>query len=147
MERCEFRDDKDAVTLFTYPQGQFSGKTAYFYTRDHLGSIREMFNAKGTIVARFDYDPYGRSTTVINNTLPDFNFTGLYRHSGGNLDLAVYRAYDPDLGRWRECQKLQRIGDMPGPQMWKGRWRHQIGFRLPFQQQGDIAIQPRFCFR
>jgi len=37
---------------------------------------------------------------VISNTLPDFNFTGLYRHAASNLDLAVYRAYDPDLGRW-----------------------------------------------
>ena len=55
---------------------------------------------KGAIVARFDYDPYGRSTSVISTTLPDFNFTGLYRHSASNLDLAVYRAYDPDLGRW-----------------------------------------------
>jgi RHS repeat-associated protein len=100
MERCEFRDDKDAVTLFVYPQGQYSGKTAYFYTRDHLGSIREMFNTKGTIVARFDYDPYGRSTAVVSSTLPDFNFARLYCHSAGNLDLAVYRAYDPDLGRW-----------------------------------------------
>jgi RHS repeat-associated protein len=102
MEKCEFRDDRDAVTLFVYPQGQVSGKTSYFYTRDHLGSIREMRSAsgKGAIVARFDYDPYGRSTAVINNTLPDFNFTGLYRHSASNLDLAVYRAYDPDLGRW-----------------------------------------------
>jgi len=102
MEKCEFRDASDAVTLFVYPQGQFSGKTPYFCTRDHLGSIREMRSGsgKGAIVARFDYDPYGRSTAVISNTLPDFNFTGLYRHSTSNLDLAVYRAYDPDLGRW-----------------------------------------------
>src|SRR5207245_2378946 len=41
MERCEFRDDKDAVTLFVYPQGQFSGKTPYFYTRGHWGCMRE----------------------------------------------------------------------------------------------------------
>src|SRR4029077_4231253 len=101
MEKCEFRDASDAVTLFVYPQGQVSGSTPYFYTRDHLGSIREMRSTgkKGAIVARFDYDPYGRSTAVISNTLPAFNFTGYYRHSASNLDLAVYRAYDPDLGR------------------------------------------------
>src|SRR5262249_23571486 len=40
MERCEYRDAKDAVTLRLYPQGQYSGTTPYFYTRDHLGSIR-----------------------------------------------------------------------------------------------------------
>jgi RHS repeat-associated protein len=102
MEKCEFRDASDAVTLFVYNQGQVSGSTPYFYTRDHLGSIREMRSTgkKGAVVARFDYDPYGRSTAVISSTLPDFNFTGLYRHAASNLDFAVYRAYDPDLGRW-----------------------------------------------
>jgi RHS repeat-associated protein len=100
MERCEFRDANDSIAAFAYPQGQFSGNRAYYYTRDHLGSVREMFKSNGTAVARYDYDPWGRSTTVINNTLPDFNFTGLYRHSASNLDLAVYRAYDPNLGRW-----------------------------------------------
>jgi RHS repeat-associated protein len=109
MEKCEFRDANDAVTLFAYPQGQFSGSSAYFYTRDHLGSIREMRSTgkKGAVVARFDYDPYGRSTAVISNTLPDFNFTGLYRHATSNLDLAVYRAYDPDLGRWLSRDPLK----------------------------------------
>jgi RHS repeat-associated protein len=59
-----------------------------------------MFTGGGTVVARYDYDPYGRSTTVLGTTPTDFNFTGLYRHSKSNLDLAVFRAYDPDLGRW-----------------------------------------------
>ncbi|HAF15733.1 MAG TPA: hypothetical protein DCK99_18980 [Blastocatellia bacterium] len=59
-----------------------------------------MVDASGTVLARYDYDSWGRSTTVINTNKPDFNFTGLYRHSKSNLDLATYRAYDPDLGRW-----------------------------------------------
>jgi RHS repeat-associated protein len=100
MEQCELRNASDAIIVFAYRQGQFRGGTAYYYSRDHLGSIREMFKSNGTIVARFDYDPWGRSTTVINTTLPDFNYTGLYRHSASNLDFATYRAYDPDLGRW-----------------------------------------------
>ena len=99
LERCEYRDDKDAVTLRVYPQGEYGGATPYYYTRDHLGSIREMLKSDGNVVGRYDYDPYGRSTTL-KNTVPDFNFTGLYRHSASNLDFAVYRAYDPDLGRW-----------------------------------------------
>jgi len=112
MDKCEFRDASDAVSSFIYPQGEVRGSTSYFYTRDHLGSIREMRSTgkKGAIVARFDYDPYGRSTTVVNNTLPDFNFTGLYRHSASNLDLAVYRAYDPDLGRWLSRDPIEEYG-------------------------------------
>jgi len=100
QEKCEFRDASDAVTLRVYPQGQHNGTTAYFFTRDHLGSIREMFTGGGTVVAQYEYDPYGRSTTITGTTPTDFNFTGLYRHSKSNLDLAGRRAYDPDLGRW-----------------------------------------------
>jgi len=40
-EMVEYRDATDAVTQRNYKQGQYVGTTAYFYTRDHLGSIRE----------------------------------------------------------------------------------------------------------
>src|ERR1043166_9303050 len=110
MEKCEFRDANDAVTLMAYPQGQYIGTTKYFYFRDHLGLIREMMRSNGTIVARFDYDPWGRSTIVLNTVLPDFNFTGLYRHSTSNLDFAVYRAYDPELGRWLSRDPIGESG-------------------------------------
>jgi RHS repeat-associated protein len=112
MEKCEFRDGNDAVTLFVYPQGQHTGTTKFFYSRDHLGSIREMLKSDGTVVGRYDYDPWGRSTTVINTTLPDLNFTGLYRHSKSNLDLAAYRAYDPDLGRWLSRDPIEENGGL-----------------------------------
>jgi uncharacterized protein RhaS with RHS repeats len=29
---------------------------ANYYTRDHLGSVRELLNSSGTIVARYGYD-------------------------------------------------------------------------------------------
>jgi RHS repeat-associated protein len=98
---------RDGVTLRVYPQGELSGNKPNFYTRDHLGSIREMFGSTGTVVARYDYDPYGRSTTILGTTPTDMTFTGLYRHSKSNLDLAVHRAYDADLGRWLSRDPLQ----------------------------------------
>src|ERR1043166_5126877 len=109
-DKCEFRDVNAAVTLFAYPQGQHVGTIKYFYFRDHVGSIREMMKSNGTLVARFDYDPWGRSTAVMNTTLPDFNYTGLYRHSASNLDFAVYRAYDPGLGRWLNRDPIGESG-------------------------------------
>jgi len=111
-EMVEFRDATDAVTQRNYKQGQYVGTTAYFYTRDHLGSIREMFTGGGTVVARYDHDPYGRSTTVLGATPTDFNFTGLYRHLKSNLDLATYRAYDPDLGRWINQDPIEELGGL-----------------------------------
>lgn len=71
-----------------------------------------MFTGGGTVVARYDYDPYGRSTTVLGTTPTDFNFTGLYRHGKSNLDLATYRAYDPDLGRWLSRDPIAEKGGL-----------------------------------
>jgi len=78
-EKCENRDANDVVTLRVYPQGQYSNATPYFYSRDHLGSIREMIKSNGTVVARNGYDPWGRFTALTNTVKPDFNFTGLYQ--------------------------------------------------------------------
>ena len=63
------------------------------------------------MAGRYDYDPYGRSTTV-KNTVPDFNFTGLYHHAASNLDFATYRAYDPDLGRWLNRDPIGEAGGL-----------------------------------
>jgi RHS repeat-associated protein len=110
MEQCEFRDANDSVTLSVYPEGQYSGNKTYYYSRDHLRSIREMRNNSDKVVARYDYDPYGRSTTVIGTTPTDYNFTGFYRHSASNLDLAVRRPYDPDLARWLSRDPIGEAG-------------------------------------
>ncbi|HEV2805455.1 MAG TPA: RHS repeat-associated core domain-containing protein [Chthoniobacterales bacterium] len=111
-DKCEFRDAADAVTLRLYPQGELSGTKPNFYTRDHLGSIREMFGSTGTVGGRYDYDPYGRSTTLLATTPTDMNFTGLYRHAKSNLDLATQRAYDPDLGRWLSRDPIAERGGL-----------------------------------
>lgn len=112
QEKCEFRDATNAVTLRIYAQGQHNGTTPFFYTRDHLGSIHEMLKGAGTVVARYDYDPYGRSTTILGTTPTDMNFTGLYRHAKSNLDLAAYRTYDPDLGRWLSRDPIAEKGGL-----------------------------------
>jgi hypothetical protein len=76
----------------------FTLKSSDFYTRDHLGSIREMVASNGsTIACRYSYDPYGRRTKVSGALDCDFGFTGHYWHAPSSLYLAPYRAYDPGL--------------------------------------------------
>ena len=112
QEKLEFRDATDAVTMRIFSQGQHNGTTPYFFTRDHLGSVREVLSGGGTVVARHDYDPFGHSTTILATIPTDMNFTGLYRHSKSNLDLAVFRAYDPDLGRWLNRDPIAEQGGL-----------------------------------
>ena len=98
---CEERDGSGSSVLRRFfHQGVQEGTDAYFYTRDHLGSIREMTDSSGAVRARYGYDPYGRQTKLSGDKDASFGFTGHFRHSASGLDLAPYRAYDSSLGRW-----------------------------------------------
>jgi RHS repeat-associated protein len=75
-------------------------RVSYYYTFDHLRSVRELTNSSGTIQARYDYDPYGRTTLVSGTNLSDKQYAGMYIHQASGLDLTKYRAYDPNTARW-----------------------------------------------
>ena len=100
----EERDATNTVTRRYFAQGEqriVSGTTTnYFYTQDHLGSIREMIDASGTIQARYSYDPYGRTTLVSGTNLATFQYAGMYMHQTSGLYLTMFRAYDPNTARW-----------------------------------------------
>ncbi|MFC7335848.1 RHS repeat domain-containing protein [Haloferula chungangensis] len=95
---------------------------SYFYTRDHLGSVREVVKQDGSLQARYDYDAYGKRTTITQ--VPaylggcDFGYTGHFTRAAlvagkTELVLAHYRAYDPNLGRWLSPDPLENVtGEM-----------------------------------
>ena len=83
-----------------FGQGEQISGTNYYFTRDHLGSVREVTGATGIILARYDYDPYGRMTGVSGGFNADFGYAGMYYHAATGLNLTLYRAYNADLGRW-----------------------------------------------
>ena len=62
---------ENATGSVQYSYKNASGK-GYYYTRDHLGSVREMTDGSGTIQARYDYDAYGRVTTITGTVPSDF---------------------------------------------------------------------------
>lgn len=103
-EICEERTAAGSLVKRFFPQGvkieSGANPGSYFYTRDHLGSIRELVDASGAIRARYEYDPYGVRTKVIGDLDADFGFTGHLTHAVTGLCLTWYRAYDPRLGRW-----------------------------------------------
>ncbi len=82
----------------------------YYYSRDHLGSIREVTSASGVVKARYDYDAWGNQTVVTGNMSFDFGYTGHYRHAASNLYLAPYRAYDPGFARWLNRDPIAETG-------------------------------------
>ena len=109
---AEERTSSGAVTRRFFGQGEQIGGTNYYFTRDHLGSVREMTDATATVRARYEYDPYGRRTRVEGSIDADFGFTGHYVHSPSGLHLALFRAYDADTGRWLSRDPIAEKGGL-----------------------------------
>jgi len=114
LSLCDERDATGTtVTRRFFAQGMQEGSSAYFYTRDHLGSIREMTDTSGAVRARYDYDPFGRRTKVSGDKDAAFGYTGHFMHATSGLTLAPYRAYSAALGRWISEDPLGlRAGDL-----------------------------------
>ncbi len=92
----EMRDSTGTQVLKRfYSQGeqQVNGtqSTPYYYTKDHLGSVREVTDSTGTVQAQFDYDPYGRQRQIQGTFQPTFGYTGQFQETttGLNLHMAV----------------------------------------------------------
>jgi RHS repeat-associated protein len=117
--QISFEPDLSAETAtgsvqFSYETA--SGQTNY-YTRDHLGSVREMLNSSGTIVSRLGYDVYGNTTVVSGTTLPTMGYAGMYWHQPSGLYLtnagdgtSTGRPYDTKTGRWPSRDPIAEAG-------------------------------------
>jgi RHS repeat-associated protein len=110
MTICEEKNASDTVTKSYFAQGvQLSGGN-YYYTRDHLGSIRELTDVNANVEAEYSYDPYGRQTETSGTMSADFGFTGQYYDQPSGLLLAPYRGYSAALGRWISRDPLGERG-------------------------------------
>ena len=78
------------------------GNTNYFFTTDHLGSVREVTDSSKNVKAAYDYSPYGIRTQKYSSGGLDVQegYTGHWYHKDSMVHLAMFRAYDTEIGRW-----------------------------------------------
>jgi RHS repeat-associated protein len=81
-----------------------------FYTRDHLGSLRELVDQSGVIRAIYQYDDWGNRTKPEGDLDADFGYTGHFEHAPSGLTLAPYRGYNARLGRWLSRDPIKEEG-------------------------------------
>jgi RHS repeat-associated protein len=84
----------------------------YYPTYDGNGNVSEYLDATGTVVAHYEYDPFGRTTVATGAKAQDFTHrfstkpldptTGLYYYG--------YRYYDPVTGRWPSRDPIEEEG-------------------------------------
>jgi RHS repeat-associated protein len=108
------------VSRTHYYGGFVDGTKNYQTTTDHLGNVREVIAANaaagtlGSVVARYDYSAYQKpvkvSGTTVNASL--LINSRYYHHEASGLELALYRAYDPELGRWISEDPLGEEGGL-----------------------------------
>jgi RHS repeat-associated protein len=110
-EICEERTSAGAASKRFFAQGvrveTEGARGDYFYTRDHLGSVREVTDSSGSVRARYSYDPFGRRTRLSGDLDSDFGFAGMFWSSNASLNLTRFRAYDPVVGRWLSRDPLE----------------------------------------
>jgi RHS repeat-associated protein len=98
---CEERaSDGTTVTRRSFPQGEQVNGTSRHFTTDHLGSVTEATDGSATVLARYAFDPWGRRTLVAGTDVTSVGFTGKRWQGGAGVGLTLYRAYDPEVGRW-----------------------------------------------
>jgi RHS repeat-associated protein len=110
---CEVRDSGGTNVLnqfFNY--GEVISGSGYFFTYDHLGSVRDLASLSGNFQAEYAYDCFGRVTKVSEAIASDFQFAGYYNHSRSGLCLTVNRAYNSSLGRWLSRDPAEENGGL-----------------------------------
>jgi RHS repeat-associated protein len=108
---------------------QGANTSSYFYTRDQLGSVREMISASGALQAQYSYSPFGERTKIAGSGPDaDFGFAGMYFHARSGLNLTMFRAYSPSLGRWLSRDPM---GESMGPNLYGYVRNNPMNFRDP----------------
>jgi RHS repeat-associated protein len=119
---CEERDSSGGLIKRFFRQGMKveSGANAglYYYTRDHLGSIRELTDASGGLRAHYSYAAYGSRTRLAGNMDADFGFADMFWTIEAGLNITWARAYDPALGRWLSRDRLPSAELTEGPNLY-----------------------------
>lgn len=108
-----------AEALYTYYAGTDNlhsmvrpGVGAYFYLPDGRYSVKGVTNAAGTLVASYNYDPFGNTSAAIDLVPNRFRFAG--REYEPELGLYFNRAryYSPSIGRFISEDPIGITGGM-----------------------------------
>ncbi|MEW5789796.1 MAG: RHS repeat-associated core domain-containing protein [Pseudomonadota bacterium] len=86
-----------------------SPQTNYFHA-DHLGSISVVTDQAGQVIARYEFDPWGKRVLTAGSNATIHGFTG-HEHLDDGLIHMNGRIYDPVLGRFMSADPMIQAPD------------------------------------
>ena len=98
-----------------FRHGVEQNSSDFYFSRDHLMSIREVTDSSGGVRDRYEYDPFCKTSTIAGNDPEVLAFTGVLVHEASDLLLMKRRAYDTQLARWLSEDPL---GMQDGPNLY-----------------------------
>ena len=96
----ESRDGSGAVLSRFFALGEEIGGSNYLYSKDHLGSVKEVTDVSGVLRSEYVFDPFGRISNVLSTVFSDFQYAGYYAHEASGLWFTATRAYNASTGRF-----------------------------------------------
>lgn len=87
-------------TMRADSQGNPTTSDTHYFHPDHLGSIAVVTDEAGTVIARYDFDPWGKRALVAGANVERRGFTGHEELEAVGLVHMNGRIYDPVLGRF-----------------------------------------------
>ena len=84
----------------------------YFSCFDANGNVSDYVNESGTVVAHYEYGPFGKLTTTTGSNADDFafRFSTKYQDAETSLYYYGYRYYSASLGRWLNRDPIRERG-------------------------------------
>ena len=95
-------------------EGQGEGSTVYLPCYDANGNVMEYLSTDGTLVAHYEYSPFGE-TVIQSGAMADtfaFRFSTKYWGNEAKLYYYGYRFYSPNVGRWLSRDPIGENGGL-----------------------------------
>lgn len=127
-----------ALLTFGYAASARAQEVIEYYGTDHLGSVRVVFDATGTVISRADYLPYGEEMFAPTGPMPAQQFTGQARDGEAGQDYFHARMYQPRTGRFNAVDPV--FNATLNPQKWN---RFSYAINRPTVLVDPDGLDPR----
>ncbi len=120
----------DGTSTYLYGIGRIAQQQTnmQYFGADGLGSVRQLYNSNGQIIANHRYDPFGNTISQSGVGTSSYGFTG-EQTDGTGLEFLRARYYDPITGRF--ISRDPWPGDASRPGTLNG-WNYAAGNPVTF---------------